>query len=67
MDLQDKYDSILLSLYETALGDVHWRATSALIDDGVRDARQSFGHLRQGADSVRSDVRAWGASAGVAR
>ena len=33
MDQQGKFDSVLLSLYEAALGDVHWRAASALIDD----------------------------------
>ncbi len=33
MHQQDRFDSVLLSLYEAALGDVHWRAASALIDD----------------------------------
>ena len=33
MSQQDKLDRILASLHEAALGDAHWRATSALIDD----------------------------------
>ena len=33
MNQQDQFDRILLSLYEAALGDMHWQGTSALIDD----------------------------------
>ena len=33
MSQQDKFDRVVTSLYEAALGDAHWRETSALIDD----------------------------------
>ncbi len=39
MSQQDAFDRILASLHEAALGDDHWRATSALIDEAcVRKA-----------------------------
>ena len=33
MSQQDKFNDILASLHKAALDDIHWRATSALIDD----------------------------------
>ena len=33
MSQQDKFDRVVASLHEAALGDAHWRETSALIDD----------------------------------
>ena len=50
MSQQDKFDRVVASLHEAMLGDVHWRETSALIDDacGMKGAHLVIvdGHSR---------------------
>ena len=48
MGQQDEFDHILLSLYEAALGDAQWRATSALIDDACQIVGSHLCILDQG-------------------